>query len=169
MRSFTIMTTLCLLLLCQPAICTEDTVCNNLGPEERIENFEYLWQVFDRKYCFFDHKCIDWNDLYAEYRPQVEKCRSDDEFFRLLETMTAELEDEHVWIFNPLKDHFLHGSLDFDVAVIEGRCTVAFVHETSESRELGITEGMEILSIDGRILDECERELGFRIPDGQDA
>ncbi len=159
MRSFTVMIALSLLVSCQSAICTEDSGRNNFGPEERIENFEYLWQVFDRKCCFFDHKRIDWNNLYAKYRPQVERCRSDDTFFRLLETMTAELQDEHVWIFNPLRDHFLHGSLDFDVVVIEGRCVVAFVPETSESRKLGIREGMEILSLDGRTLDEHERVL----------
>jgi hypothetical protein len=138
---------------------------NSLGPEERIQNFEYLWQVLDRNYCFFDHERIDWNDLYARYHPQVERCRSDDTIFRLLETMTAELQDEHVWIFNPLRDRFLHGSLDFDVVVIEGRCVVAFVPETSESPRLGIREGMEILSLDGRTLGEHERELDFRIPD----
>jgi len=165
MRSFTILFALPLLVSCQAAMHTKGSGFNDLGADERIENFDYLWRTFDRKYCYFNFKHIDWNDLYARYRPQVEKCRSDDIFFRLLENMTAELQDEHVWIFNPLRNHFLHGSVDFDVALIEGRCVVAFVPEMSESFRAGIRAGMEILSMDGKTLEECERELDFLIPD----
>ena len=38
------------------------------GPEE---NFEYLWNTYDRNYALFGPKRVDWDALYRIYRPQV--------------------------------------------------------------------------------------------------
>lgn len=59
-------------------------------------NFELLWQLVDQKYCFFDEKDINWNDIYDKYSPQVTENLTDDELFNVLSNMLNELKDGHV-------------------------------------------------------------------------
>ncbi len=40
-----------------------------LSPPEK--NFEFLWRFFDANYATFPAKHIDWQALYAVYRPRV--------------------------------------------------------------------------------------------------
>src|SRR5690554_4765004 len=34
-------------------------------------NFEALWTIIDRNYCFFEYKEIDWNAVYSDYSARV--------------------------------------------------------------------------------------------------
>ena len=36
-----------------------------------IKNFDQLWNQFNDRYAFFEHKNIDWNNIYRKYRPMV--------------------------------------------------------------------------------------------------
>ena len=49
-----------------------------------ITNFEYLWSTADEKYSFFDYKGINWNEVYNEYKPQINNGLSDVELFDIL-------------------------------------------------------------------------------------
>jgi len=68
-------------------------------------NLELLWKIIDERYCFFEEKSVDWNQVYKDY------CRdrnfgSDfdpNSSWTLFETMTqmlAELRDGHVCLDN---------------------------------------------------------------------
>ena len=39
------------------------------------DDFEALWRIFDRHYCFFDYKKqeygLDWNEVHQRYAAQV--------------------------------------------------------------------------------------------------
>ena len=59
-------------------------------------NFDMLWKICDEYYCFFDYKGIDWNEVYAKYRPSVYNGMSNDELFNVCANMLAELKDGHV-------------------------------------------------------------------------
>lgn len=65
------------------------------GPEE---NFEILWQTFDRHYAHFDLKGIDWHALYAEHRPRIDASTTDDELFEVMSEMLGHLNDGHVYL-----------------------------------------------------------------------
>lgn len=41
-----------------------------LSTDERLENFDLLWQAIDRNYSFFEHKGIDWDMLLRSQFPQ---------------------------------------------------------------------------------------------------
>lgn len=59
-------------------------------------NFDMLWKICDEYYCYFDYKEIDWNSVYATYRPRVHNGMSDGELFKVCADMLAELKDGHV-------------------------------------------------------------------------
>lgn len=59
-------------------------------------NFEALWKVVDEHYCFFGDKDIDWQKIYEEYRPQVNRRTTNYELFDICAEMLSRLEDGHV-------------------------------------------------------------------------
>ncbi len=70
-----------------------------VGPEvgnTPVENFDLFWQDMDRHYSHFAVKDIDWNQLYEEYRPQVNEATGSAELFDVLCAMSEALKDGHV-------------------------------------------------------------------------
>lgn len=59
-------------------------------------NFDALWTIMDRNYCFFGYKDIDWNAVYDEYSPRITADMGNDALFKLMGQMLAELKDGHV-------------------------------------------------------------------------
>ena len=68
-------------------------------------NFEALWKIIDEHYCFFDYKQhaygLDWNEVHARYRRQVDDGMSQKQLFEVLCNMLAELRDGHVNLSAP--------------------------------------------------------------------
>ncbi len=59
-------------------------------------NFDALWNIIDRNYCFFEYKDIDWNKIYEEYSSRVTNDISSEGLFKIMGQMLAELKDGHV-------------------------------------------------------------------------
>lgn len=59
-------------------------------------NFEALWTILDRNYCFFDYKKIDWGEIRIKYGERVTNNMSNDALFKLMAEMLSELKDGHV-------------------------------------------------------------------------
>lgn len=59
-------------------------------------NFDALWNILDRNYCFFEYKEIDWNDIYIKYRSRITNEITNDGLFKLMGEMLGELKDGHV-------------------------------------------------------------------------
>ena len=63
-------------------------------------NFEALWRIMDKHYCFFDLKQkelgVDWNNVHARYASQVSDKMSNEQLFEFLSKMIGELKDGHV-------------------------------------------------------------------------
>ena len=78
---------LCFLFGCLP----EDNF--NTSPQA---NFDALWKIMDERYCFFEYKDIDWNDVYRKYRAKIKPGMTNEAFFELSADMLAELKDGHV-------------------------------------------------------------------------
>ena len=64
--------------------------------EEPIENFDYLWKEVDQHYAYFELKAVNWDSVYAVYRPQVQPGMNDVELFNVCANMLNVLEDGHV-------------------------------------------------------------------------
>lgn len=82
-------------------------------PNTPVENFENLWQTANAKYSFFEYKNIDWNQIYSEYRPQINNDMSEGQLFDVLAEMLVELRDGHTNLTSPFdiaRYHFKYPS-----------------------------------------------------------
>lgn len=59
-------------------------------------NFDALWTILDRNYCFFEYKDIDWAEVYNNYSRRISPDIDSEGLFRLMGLMLAELKDGHV-------------------------------------------------------------------------
>ncbi len=59
-------------------------------------NFEALWTILDKNYCFFEYKNIDWNGVKTEYSSRITNNMGNDALFKLMGQMLSELKDGHV-------------------------------------------------------------------------
>lgn len=64
--------------------------------DSAIGNFETLWKILNDRYCFFEYKDVDWDEVYSRYRPKVTEDINSYELFALMADMLAELKDGHV-------------------------------------------------------------------------
>lgn len=64
-------------------------------------NFEALWKIIDRQYCYLDYKGIDWEAVYSQYQPRLRNVTDHMSFFDLLGEMLNELQDGHVNLYSP--------------------------------------------------------------------
>lgn len=82
-------------------------------PEEpgagAVQNFEFVWKEVDRHYSLFQVKGVDWDSVYAEFRPQVQSSTSSSDLFNLLAEMLDGLEDGHVRLESPSRVHRYDG------------------------------------------------------------
>lgn len=92
---------LCLLLALSAASCVTEDVERNT----RAGNFDALWRTLDERYCFFVEKGeaygLDWNEVYARYRPAVTEQMNAYQLFDVMGRMLAELRDGHVNLYAP--------------------------------------------------------------------
>lgn len=64
------------------------------------DNFEALWRIMDKNYCFFDYKEIDWDEVHDRYRVQLTDTMDQYELFDLMADMLAELKDGHTNLYS---------------------------------------------------------------------
>ena len=75
------------------------TGCTDPEPDfddSPLGNFDALAHIIDSRYCFFDDKDIDWNDVTARYRAEVTPQTSQLQLFDICSRMLDELRDGHV-------------------------------------------------------------------------
>ena len=62
-------------------------------------NYDALWQILDRNYCYFDLKLPEgttWRDLYHKHRKDLRPKMTTDSLFLIMTELLAELKDGHV-------------------------------------------------------------------------
>lgn len=97
--------------------------------EERYDNsmkgnFDALWRILDEKYCFFEEKGIDWDDIYDRYAYRIEEEMGREALFGVMSEMLAELKDGHVNLVAPFDQSrywnwYLDHPANFDKEIIE--------------------------------------------------
>lgn len=75
-----------------------------LGPEPANSpenNYDLLWQEFDRMYSLFESKKLDWKAVYEKYCSMVKTGMSEDTLFDVVSQSLGELNDGHLWLLKP--------------------------------------------------------------------
>ncbi|HLO58475.1 MAG TPA: S41 family peptidase [Bacteroidales bacterium] len=62
------------------------------------DNFECLWNNYDRNYGQFIIRNINWDSLYDAYRPQVDEISSEEELHTLFRNLLSNFHDDHVFL-----------------------------------------------------------------------
>ena len=92
--------------------------CNSLFLDEQKNNtaqnnFDLLWQVIDERYCFFEEKDVDWDQMYGYYHDEwLEYCDNDPLspcLFDAMASMLEELCDGHVCLNDGLNSRSFTG------------------------------------------------------------
>jgi hypothetical protein len=79
---------------CEKAFITPDP------PNDPEAAFEYFWKVMDEKYSFFEFKNVNWDKVYNDFRPQVNKNTHDTVLFNILVDIMLIVKDGHITL-NP--------------------------------------------------------------------
>lgn len=86
------------------------TACNKrCYKTDNLDLFDEFWEVFDHEYASFEILDIDWDAVYAEYRPRINDSSSDEETFQVFKEMIYELQDAH----SDLKTHSDLGKISY--------------------------------------------------------
>ena len=64
-------------------------------------NFDALWKIMDQRYCFFEYKDVNWDEVYVNYSSRVTENMGRDSLFYLMNEMLQELKDGHVNLYSP--------------------------------------------------------------------
>jgi hypothetical protein len=119
--------------------------------ENRVANFERLWQAMDRYYPYFLLKEVDSNEIYKRYRPIVEEVESNTAYLDLVSEMLAELQDGHTGVIRPsasaTRNYF--GT----ARKVEGVIVADLLGPTA--RKAGIERGDIILELNGMTVGEA--------------
>ncbi len=79
--------------------------CNQIFEEvpsnDKGSIFENFWQNFQDDYALFEERGIEWNEIYAQYRPLVNFNTTDEALFGILSEMIKPIEDGHVALMAP--------------------------------------------------------------------
>ncbi len=71
-----------------------------IRPDDAVDtpkgNFDALWTILDKGYCFFEDKNIDWDAVYDKYKSRISPDMPDEGLFEVFSEMLAELKDGHV-------------------------------------------------------------------------
>lgn len=127
------------MLLCTLALglgACGDTLLGGDPAQDPVANFDALWQSFDRHYAHFTLKKLDWDGLYAQYRPKVHRDMSEEELFDVMGAMLAHLKDGHVYLTNgtrhALSDRYLfEAPLNYNRLVVNHYLLPAGYYQTA--------------------------------------
>lgn len=97
-------------------LCVSSFSCSKMimgpDPENTPENnFNILWQDFDRTYSLFEIKKVNWDSAYAVFRPRVTSATTGAQLFTVISEMLDLLQDGHVNIYTSSGNYsydFLH-------------------------------------------------------------
>lgn len=85
------------------------TSCHSLGEEWADDprgNFEALWSIIDTRYCFFDDKGVDWDEVHTRYSARISPRMTREELFGVCSEMLGELRDGHVNLSAPFATYY---------------------------------------------------------------
>ncbi len=89
-------------ILLLPVLMTS-CVVETVPPDTILGNYYALWNVLDRRYCFFDEKKkvygLDWDSVRTAYREHLVPSMNNEQFFEVCASMLAELRDGHVNLY----------------------------------------------------------------------
>jgi carboxyl-terminal processing protease len=111
------------------------------------EAFDKMYQQLSKEYAFTDWKHVDWNNLYDEYAPQIQRAQKDKDFnayYIALRGFLTEIPDGHVSLNNLKKidDLYIGGGFGASATKLsDGSVIAAWVDESGPAYASGMRTG----------------------------
>ena len=115
-----------------------------------MRNFDVAWKLIDENYCFLSYKEIDWDKVYDEYKPRVEKAKDEFEFFDIMSDLVDILRDGHSAILSNFDKHASDYKIESDgtaspkdyisIAAVEEYLTPKLIRATKNNFYYGFIE-----------------------------
>jgi len=141
---------------------------------DRQATFEMVWNKVNGTFFDTTFGGLDWNNAHDRYLPRTTAAGSDDEFYRLVNTMLWELNVSHANLIPPgllaRRKPLVcaEGSPGIDIRMIYGLAVVTSVRPGSPAENQGLRRGYVIEVVDGipveRIVHESLPGDGSRAP-----
>ncbi|MBE9601472.1 hypothetical protein [Pedobacter sp. MC2016-24] len=74
---------------------------SDLALKDPIYNFNVFWHTFNENYAFFQKRNIDWDQIYKDYRPKINRKMSDRDLYLLLNEIITKFKDGHITLDAP--------------------------------------------------------------------
>ena len=101
--------------LVQPTLESEANA--NISQGEQLQVFEELARIVDDVYVYPNYNGKDWNEIQSRYKAKIEAGLDTESFYREMQAMIEELQDEHSFFLSPLEvkqsEAELKGEADF--------------------------------------------------------
>jgi carboxyl-terminal processing protease len=129
---------------------------NTFTQEQFEKDFDYLWASISNDYAYFDQKETDWSNVKEIYRSQVKNITKRSEFVTFLESVLEELYDFHTHLNTNTSSspYLIPTGTDIWAEWINGKAIITEVRLNSVAQRAGLTPGMQVISIDGRSIEE---------------
>ncbi|MBI3159219.1 MAG: PDZ domain-containing protein [Chloroflexi bacterium] len=134
---------------------------------KRVEAFDAMFEKVSKEYPFTAEKGVDWDALYAEFKPQVEAAKNNTAYYEVLKAFTLAIPDAHIGITFDANVFYecCGGSVGLVLKELsDGRVIVTEVISGSTGDREGIEPGAEIIAWNGapiaQAISETVSQLG---------
>ena len=159
------------------------------GSAERARVFDQVWRTINDDYLyrtgrqgilFPNYHEVDWNAVRAEYEPRALGAASDEEFYRVVAEMVAELGDQHSGYLSPedarVDDALFAGEPVYAGigALLAGGLDpanpglIVYVFPGSPADGAGLQRRDRVLAVDGEVIADAEDERQHELIDAID-
>lgn len=123
-------------------------------PSAYLDDFDSAWTFIRDNYAYFEEKSVDWEQVRNLLRPRATAIRDRGEFIGLLEDLVEHLYDHHahLGVNTPSSPRLVPSGADLWAAHRGGTALITQVRAGSDGERAGLRPGMEIVSIDGRLV-----------------
>src|SRR5262245_17556661 len=107
----------------------KDASSDSFSLKARVAIFEDVWRTINDKFYDPTFNGVDWDAVRERYRPRVEKAKSYEEFYDLIDAMLAELRTSHTGFTRPSYPGKKSYNKDVGLSVyeVEGKIVVSQV------------------------------------------
>ncbi len=120
------------------------------------KDFLSFWNNFKNNYAYFDTQPIDWQKVKEIYQPLVAKITNRDDFIRLMERVTHELHNGHVFLYTnlPSSNRVIPSGQDLYVQrMAPNRFKIVDIRPDSPAEKAGLKPGFVITQFNGQAIE----------------
>lgn len=135
---------------------------NDYTEDDYATAFQKLHEKVAREYPFTAEKKVDWQALYDRFAPRMESAGNANEFYAALRDFTWSIPDAHVGVSINAEIFYQEQGGSFGIRLAElsdGRVIVVEVLPDTTGAGAGLVEGTEILTWDGKPVQEALAEV----------